>query len=295
MLEKKYIFLPLLDYRSLSQNLRTIIEYLLKNLTPSCLPTANAALLHCRLVFYLSSLYYECQDNLRVSHGLDENEFWVPDLFSYTGDLLDQQWDTSIKWKGETYPECLQSMLSFHFRSHFYRSKEHCSLSESTSLLMDFTKGILVTAVHHYQCINEPLTSYGIPNISRNSYRTLNQQTVHIFCREVMESVLWISKRLCDLPRRISNPPSSFRLDESSIIAQWNQCVEVMCCIINFFRKPEQLVEPNPKSCNTLLHNKNSILIHVLPSAMRSGRLFLHTLLKGAMPLLNNLFRYIVS
>ncbi|KAK4476103.1 hypothetical protein MN116_001325 [Schistosoma mekongi] len=282
---------PIIDYRTLSQNLRTIIEYLMKNLTASYLPTANAALLHCRLVFYLSSLYYECQNNLRVSYGLDENKFWVPDLFSYTRDLLDQQWDTSIKWKGQTYPECLQSILSFHFRSHFYRSKEHCSLSESTSLLMDFTKGILVTAVHHYQCINEPLTSCGIPNILRSSYRTLNQQTVHIFCREVMESVLWISKQLCDLLRCMNDPVTSFRLDESSIVAQWNQCVEVMCCIINFFRKPEQLVEPNSKSCNTLLYNKHNMLIHILPSTMRSGRLFLHTLLKGAMPLLNNLFR----
>ncbi|VDO92766.1 unnamed protein product, partial [Schistosoma curassoni] len=98
----KEINMPRFDNAALSENLRTIIEYLMKNLTPSRLPSAHAALLHCRLVFYLSSLYYECQNSLSVSCQSDENTFWVPNLFSYTKDVLNQEWEASIKLKGNS-------------------------------------------------------------------------------------------------------------------------------------------------------------------------------------------------
>ncbi|CAH8647530.1 unnamed protein product [Schistosoma bovis] len=291
-----YILVHAVDYISdnaaLSENLRTIIEYLMKNLTPSRLPSAYAALLHCRLVFYLSSLYYECQNSLSVSCQSDENTFWVPNLFSYTKDVLNQEWEASIKLKDQTYSECLQALLSFHLRCQFYRSKKLCSLSQSTSLLVDFTRRVLAPAVQCHQNIIHPLSSNGVSDNLHNSYRTLNRQTIDIFCREVLESVVWISKHLCDLPRSINTSVNSVHLDESSIVAQWNQCVEVLCCITDFFRKSERITESNSRPSRNFPSNKSNSIIHLLPTVMRTGRLFLQLLLKGAMPLLNNLFRH---
>ncbi|CAH8642855.1 unnamed protein product [Schistosoma curassoni] len=288
----KEINMPRFDNAALSENLRTIIEYLMKNLTPSRLPSAHAALLHCRLVFYLSSLYYECQNSLSVSCQSDENTFWVPNLFSYTKDVLNQEWEASIKLKDQTYSECLQALLSFHLRCQFYRSKKLCSLSQSTSLLVDFTRRVLAPAVQCHQNIIHPLSSNGVSDNLHNSYRTLNRQTIDIFCREVLESVVWISKHLCDLPRSINTSVNSVHLDESSIVAQWNQCVEVLCCITDFFRKSERITESNSRPSRNFPSNKSNSIIHLLPTVMRTGRLFLQLLLKGAMPLLNNLFRH---
>ncbi|CAH8647512.1 unnamed protein product [Schistosoma bovis] len=288
----KEINMPRFDNAALSENLRTIIEYLMKNLTPSRLPSAYAALLHCRLVFYLSSLYYECQNSLSVSCQSDENTFWVPNLFSYTKDVLNQEWEASIKLKDQTYSECLQALLSFHLRCQFYRSKKLCSLSQSTSLLVDFTRRVLAPAVQCHQNIIHPLSSNGVSDNLHNSYRTLNRQTIDIFCREVLESVVWISKHLCDLPRSINTSVNSVHLDESSIVAQWNQCVEVLCCITDFFRKSERITESNSRPSRNFPSNKSNSIIHLLPTVMRTGRLFLQLLLKGAMPLLNNLFRH---
>ncbi|CAH8663728.1 unnamed protein product [Schistosoma haematobium] len=288
----KEINVPRFDNAALSENLRTIIEYLMKNLTPSRLPSAHAALLHCRLVFYLSSLYYECQNSLSVSCQSDENTFWVPNLFSYTKDVLNQEWEASIKLKDQTYSECLQALLSFHLRCQFYRSKKLCSLSQSTSLLVDFTRRVLAPAVQCHQNIIHPLSSNGVSDNLHNSYRTLNRQTIDIFCREVLESVVWISKHLCDLPRSINTSVNSVHLDESSIVAQWNQCVEVLCCITDFFRKSERITESNSRPSRNFPSNKSNSIIHLLPTVMRTGRLFLQLLLKGAMPLLNNLFRH---
>uniref|UniRef100_A0A5K4ERV3 Fanconi anemia group D2 protein n=1 Tax=Schistosoma mansoni TaxID=6183 RepID=A0A5K4ERV3_SCHMA len=281
---------PRIDNAALSENLRTIIEYLMKNLTPSRLPNANAALLHCRLVFYLSSLYYECQNSLSVSCQSDENTFWViPDLFSYTKDVLNQEWEASIKLTDQTYSECLQALLSFHLRCQFYRSKKLCSLSQSTSLLVDFTRRALAPTVQYHQNTIHSLSSNGVSDNLNDSYRTLNQRTIDIFCREVLESVVWISKHLCDLARGIY---TSVHLDESSIVAQWNQCVEVLCCITDFFRKSERITESNSKFSRNFPPDKSNSIIHLLPTVMRTGRLFLQLLLKGAMPLLNNLFRH---
>ncbi|XP_018654163.1 hypothetical protein Smp_146160 [Schistosoma mansoni] len=278
---------PRIDNAALSENLRTIIEYLMKNLTPSRLPNANAALLHCRLVFYLSSLYYECQNSLSVSCQSDENTFWIPDLFSYTKDVLNQEWEASIKLTDQTYSECLQALLSFHLRCQFYRSKKLCSLSQSTSLLVDFTRRALAPTVQYHQNTIHSLSSNGVSDNLNDSYRTLNQRTIDIFCREVLESVVWISKHLCDLARGIY---TSVHLDESSIVAQWNQCVEVLCCITDFFRKSERITESNSKFSRNFPPDKSNSIIHLLPTVMRTGRLFLQLLLKGAMPLLNNLF-----
>ncbi|CAH8661802.1 unnamed protein product [Schistosoma rodhaini] len=288
-----YILVHAVDYipdnAALSENLRTIIEYLMKNLTPSRLPNANAALLHCRLVFYLSSLYYECQNSLSVSCQSDENTFWIPDLFSYTKDVLNQEWEASIKLTDQTYSECLQALLSFHLRCQFYRSKKLCSLSQSTSLLVDFTRRALAPTVQYHQNTIHSLSSNGVSDNLNDSYRTLNQRTIDIFCREVLESVVWISKHLCDLARGIY---TSVHLDESSIVAQWNQCVEVLCCITDFFRKSERITESNSKFSRNFPPDKSNSIIHLLPTVMRTGRLFLQLLLKGAMPLLNNLFRH---
>ncbi|CAH8628921.1 unnamed protein product [Heterobilharzia americana] len=253
--QKEINNLPKIDFVTLSENLRSIIEYLMKNIWPSSLPHANAALFHCRLVFYLTSLYYACHNSLYVSSRSIENAYWVPDLFSYTRDLLDQDWDTSIKWKGQTYRDCLQALLSFHLRCHFYRYEERCSLSHSTNFLVEFTQKRLVPAV-----------------------------------QQVMETVVWISKHLCNLAKRVSNPTNLVHLDESSIVAQWNQCVEVLCCITNFFQKStrqstSKMIKSNPA-------DKRNPTIHLLPSVMRTGRLFLQGLLKGAMPLLSSLFRH---
>ncbi|CAH8654863.1 unnamed protein product [Heterobilharzia americana] len=229
----------------------------MKNIWPSSLPHANAALFHCRLVFYLTSLYYACHNSLYVSSRSIENAYWVPDLFSYTRDLLDQDWDTSIKWKGQTYRDCLQALLSFHLRCHFYRYEERCSLSHSTNFLVEFTQKRLVPAVQRYKNINDTSTLNDISDAPVTSYRTLNRQTIDVYCREVMETVVWISKHLCNLAKRVSNPTNLVHLDESSIVAQWNQCVEVLCCITNFFQKSTR-----------------------------------QRLLKGAMPLLSSLFRH---
>ncbi|CAH8571511.1 unnamed protein product [Schistosoma turkestanicum] len=284
----KEINVPKIDYSALSENLRIIIQYLMKSLAPSCLPNANAALLHCRLVFYLSSLYYECQNNRNMSSRSDENTFWVPDLFSYTKDILNQEWETSVKLKDQNYSDCLQALLSFHLRCRFYRSKKLCSLSQSTNSLVDFTRRILVPTFECQQNIDYPFASNGV---SDNSYRTLNRQTFDIFCREVMETVVWFSKHLCDFAKGVNNTVSPVYLDESSIVAQWNQCVEVLCCITDFFRKPAHLTESFSKLSKAISSNKNNPIIHLLPSMMRTGRLFLQLLLKGAMPLLCSLFK----
>ncbi|CAL8073278.1 unnamed protein product [Calicophoron daubneyi] len=266
------------------------IETILKcfmDMAPSGLPNAVAALFHCRLVCYLSDLhsaYLRCR-----TEGDDDlgDNIWIPDIFRYTKSLLDREWDTSVRWKGYTYRDSLQSILSAHLRSRpvledSSRLKSSIASRLSPDLVLDFTRGLVIPTIRQY--IGGQRRS-GSTVLGTSGcwvgYRTLTRQTADLYCREIMETILWFTEQLCAVQKGMNNGTVDDPVNENLLLAAWNECVVVLCLLVDVMRTSGS---GGQADCH--------LTVSLRPPLMRIGRMFLQLLMKSAMPLLNSLFRH---
>ncbi|VDP80460.1 unnamed protein product [Echinostoma caproni] len=106
------------DKRCLSSDLHTVLDWLFA-MAPDGLPHIAAAALHCRLVTYLTDLYWNSSLRAHATPDAGTSDAkWSPDLLVYTKSLLDQEWDTSVKWKSKfSIPFCFLTVHT-QMRAH---------------------------------------------------------------------------------------------------------------------------------------------------------------------------------
>ncbi|KAF5404345.1 Fanconi anemia group D2 protein [Paragonimus heterotremus] len=281
------------DLRLFVAKLRVILEWLL-GMAPDGLPHATAAYLHCRLVYCLTNTYLDFVAKVRDTKDSESSEqFWIPDLFTYSKSLLDVDWDPNVRWKGHSYRGSLQGLLAMHLRIRPDNSAnpDHESSSStmvSSNFLLDFTRNLILPTVRRYQGRSVDRCSS-----AWNGYRTLTRQTLDIYCREVMETVLWFMKQL-----RVVEGQTGV-MDENHerlLLTNWSECVMTLGLLVELIRSPG-LEERNKRRAGgePCCDQSGRLMLTLLPSIMRTGRLFLQGLLRTAMPLLSNLFRHHVA
>ncbi|KAF8564583.1 hypothetical protein P879_09346 [Paragonimus westermani] len=277
------------DLRLFVTKLRVILEWLL-SLAPDGLPHATAAYLHCRLVYCLTNIYLDFVAKLRVTKGSEPSEqFWIPDLFTYSKSLLGVDWDPNVRWKGHSYRGSLQALLAMHLRIRPDNSAnpDHQSSSStmvSSNFLLDFTRNLILPTIRRYQgCSDDRCSS------AWDGYRTLTRQTLDIYCREVMETVLWFMKQLRAVEQQTSVTDENHgRL----LLTNWNECVTTLGLLVESVRSSGTERNKRRSVGEPCCDQSGRVMLTLLPCLMRTGRLFLQGLLRTAMPLLSSLFRH---
>ncbi|KAA3674021.1 uncharacterized protein DEA37_0000867 [Paragonimus westermani] len=251
--------------------LRVILEWLL-GLAPDGLPHATAAYLHCRLVYCLTNTYFDFVAKLRVTKGSEPSEqFWIPDLFAYSKSLLGVDWDPNVRWKGHSYRGSLQALLAMHLRIRpdISANPDHQSSSStmvSSNFLLDFTRNLILPTIRRYQgCSDDRCSS------AWDDYKTLTRQTLDIYCREVMETVLWLVVFLVDI----------------STIAEFNKLFMTLCLfgsyprhhvveVTTFLRNTQSLTRFMQRVCTHAKAYRDSQLTNQIPSTRRCLETFLY-------------------
>ncbi|KAG5445608.1 hypothetical protein CSKR_203262 [Clonorchis sinensis] len=286
---------PVSDYRSFTKDVRVVLEWILR-MSPAGLPHATAAYLHARLVYRTANVYLGCLNRLRQlsDTSLEEEHTWFPDLNAYTRSLLDKEWDPEVRWKGYTYRESLQGLLAMHLRfrpdtvewiTRGVRDREISVLSPS--LLLDFTRGLVLPRVRRYQG-QRGVRAPSSETSCWDGYKTLTRQTMDIYCREVLSSVLWYMKQLC-----FTQLSSENSTNDCHLLACWNECIVVFGLLIDLVVSPNGIGgRRRAYGEQTTPCGSDRLLSSLVPSLLRTGRLFLQGLLKGCMPMLSGLFRH---
>ncbi|KER28844.1 hypothetical protein T265_04386 [Opisthorchis viverrini] len=286
---------PVSDYRSFTKDVRVVLEWILR-MSPAGLPHATAAYLHARLVYRTATVYLDCLNRLRQfsDTSLEEEHTWFPDLNAYTKSLLDKEWDPEVLWKGHTFRESLQGLLAMHLRfrpdtvegiTRGVRDREISILSPS--FLLDLTRGLILPTVRRYQGQRGVQTSASETNCW-DGYKTLTRQTMDIYCREVLSSVLWYMKQLC-----FTHSSSENSTNDCHLLACWNECIVVFGLLIDLVVSPSGTGgRHRTYGEQTTPCGSDRLLSSLVSTLLRTGRLFLQGLLKGCMPILSSLFRH---
>ncbi|KAF6770630.1 hypothetical protein AHF37_11199 [Paragonimus kellicotti] len=199
-------------------------------------------------------------------------------------------WDPNVRWKGHSYRGSLQALLAMHLRirpdtssNPDYESSP--STMVSSNFLLDFTRNLIVPTVRRYQRRSGDRCSS-----AWDGYRTLTRQTLDIYCREVMETVLWFMKQLRVVEEQTSGTDVNY---ERLLLTNWNECVMTLGLLVELIRSPGLEEHDKRRTGGEPCCNQSGrLMLTLLPSIMRTGRLFLQGLLRTAMPLLSNLFRH---